>query len=361
LVYPARTGKLTKQNVSRYFRHLSPGQESREKMMKKLAVIVGLLLLGFLPYAVATAAVSVRLSPEEAAGISGETRGGKSPLELRQRVGIVRSVSHQVDFHGFRAGDLPAAPTPAARGMLAAHPGGMTWAAAVDAVDATALGLHFTAFKLPANAQLYIFNEKGQVDGPYTDTGSRGNGNFWSHTIRGSLAYVQVQFDGQPSDEDLRGSHFVIADVAHIGPLYQVIEIWNTCRSIDEGCVRLIIDPTISANSANSAVDNARLAIAHMQFASGGSIYICSGGLLADTDTDPNSERNYFLTANHCISKPGEANSLETVFLYTDCEMGMAPPTTLGVGAQILSGSRNSDFTLLELDGEVPSGTRRLG
>ncbi len=267
--------------------------------MKKLAVIVGLLLLGFLPYAVATppakkaqgepvsngydpevraqeqqalcsqlwaeklpvatAAVSVRLSPEEAAGISGEIRGG----------------------------------------MLAAHPGGMTWAAAVDAVDATALGLHFTAFKLPANAQLYIFNEKGQVDGPYTDTGSRGNGNFWSHTIRGSLAYVQVQFDGQPSDEDLRGSHFVIADVAHIGPLYQDIEIWNTCRSIDEGCVRLIIDPTISANSANSAVDNARLAIAHMQFASGGSIYICSGGLLADTDTDPNSERNYFLTANY--------------------------------------------------------------
>jgi hypothetical protein len=170
-------------------------------MMKKLAVIVGLLLLGFLPYAVATppakkaqgepvsngydpevraqeqqalfsqlwaeklpvatAAVSVRLSPEEAAGISGEIRGGKSPLELRQRVGIVRSVSHQVDFHGFRAGDLPAAPTPAARGTLAAHPGGMTWTAAVEAVDATALRLHFTAFKLPPNARLYIFNEEG--------------------------------------------------------------------------------------------------------------------------------------------------------------------------------------------------------
>jgi hypothetical protein len=296
------------------------------------------------------------LSPEERAGLQNSQAGRlqKSPLELRQQVGLVKSVSYQVDFRGFRAGELPATPTPAAKGALASHPSGVTWTAAIDAGDATALRLYFTAFKLPPNAKLYIYNDDGQVDGPYTDSGNKGNGSFWSHTIAGGSAYVQVEFDGQPSEDDLRGAHFVIADVAYIGPSFQAIALWGTCRS-NASCVKRDDPETYT----NSAVHVARQAVAHMQFVSLGRVYICSGGLLADTDTS--TERNYFLTANHCISDSDEAGSLETFFLYTECGTGLGPAATAGVGAQFLAGGSNSDFTLLELDGTVPGEAMRLG
>jgi hypothetical protein len=66
-------------------------------------------------------AVSVQLTAEEAAGLSDKANGGftRSPLELRQRVGIVKPVSHQVDLRGFSADGLPLAPTPAATAAAA--------------------------------------------------------------------------------------------------------------------------------------------------------------------------------------------------------------------------------------------------
>src|SRR5678815_4307109 len=67
-----------------------------------------------------------------------------------------------------------------------------------------------------------------------------------------------------------------------------------------------------------SAVNDAHDAVAHMLFPSGGFYYICTGGLIADSDTS--SVVPYFLTANHCISRSSEASGLETYFDYeTTC------------------------------------------
>jgi hypothetical protein len=103
-----------------------------------------------------------------------------------------------------------------------------------------------------------------------------------------------------------------------------------------------------------SAIQPARDAVADMLFASGGFYYLCTGGLLADSaaGTIP-----YFLTANHCISRSGEASSLETYFDYeTDCaspdctapfDLDPRNPDTLG--ATIKSANRSGDYTLLQL------------
>jgi PKD repeat protein len=299
-------------------------------------------------------AVSVRLNDEEARGLSGRTEGlpVKSPLELRQRVGAVKTVAYQVDFAGVKAGELPAASAPAAGGALAAHSGGMTWTTMIEAVDATAMRLRFSGLRLPPNASLFIFNDEGQVDGPYTGTHAGNAGGFWSSTIPGQRAYVQLAFDGQPSQDDLRATGFTVSDVAFIGPVFQIIEIWNSCRS-NPACV-------MPGVPAGSLADHALTGIAHLQFVSGSSVYICSGGLVADTD--PSTERNYLLTANHCISRATEAASLESFFLYTECGSNSTmPPSAIPTGAQILASARKSDFTLLELNGSAPDGTTRLG
>jgi V8-like Glu-specific endopeptidase len=100
-----------------------------------------------------------------------------------------------------------------------------------------------------------------------------------------------------------------------------------------------------------------------MIFQSGRYAYICSGGLIADTDNS--YDRPLFLTANHCISKGREASSLETFFQYTtpcgstnNCDFPNTPST---VGASIVSKGRSSDYTLLELSQQPPSGSHFLG
>jgi hypothetical protein len=91
--------------------------------------------------------------------------------------------------------------------------------------------------------------------------------------------------------------HFVIADVAHVGPLFRIVDLWQTCRAT-ASCVWQLSEYEIG-HTAHAAVNDARTAAAHMQFVSGPYDYRCSGGLLNDTG---NSGRIYFLTATHCVS-----------------------------------------------------------
>ena len=92
------------------------------------------------------------------------------------------------------------------------------------------------------------------------------------------------------------------------------------------------------------------------------SYYVCSGGLL--NDTDDGSTRPFFLTANHCISKDSEAASTETFFNYTaPCNQscGGIPALSSTVGASIVGTGKTGDYTLLELSEAPPAGAVFLG
>jgi lysyl endopeptidase len=107
--------------------------------------------------------------------------------------------------------------------------------------------------------------------------------------------------------------------------------------------------------SIPGAIQPAKDAVADMLFASGGFYYLCTGGLLADSD--PASTIPFFLTANHCISRSGEASSLETYFDYeTSCTnpnctrpFDQSPRNPDTLGAVIKATNRTGDFTLLQL------------
>jgi V8-like Glu-specific endopeptidase len=111
----------------------------------------------------------------------------------------------------------------------------------------------------------------------------------------------------------------------------------------------------------NAAVAVAKDAVAHILFASGGWLYICSGGLVADRDTKTLAP--YFMTANHCIGRDSEASTLETFFFYeAACGTCSNPGTANTTGSAIVStSSRTGDFTLLKLSQPAPSGAAFLG
>jgi hypothetical protein len=122
-------------------------------------------------------------------------------------------------------------------------------------------------------------------------------------------------------------------------------------------------DCTIDAacGTEDAAVNTARNAVAHILFASGGFLYICSGGLVADSDTGTNIP--YFITANHCISRASEAASLETFFFYaaSSCQSCPDPGAASTTGSSIVSTSRTSDYTLMRLSQNAPTGASFLG
>jgi hypothetical protein len=111
-------------------------------------------------------------------------------------------------------------------------------------------------------------------------------------------------------------------------------------------------------------VADAEDGVASILFASGRFLFICSGGLLTDTDTATTIP--YFLTANHCISRSGEASSMEAFFFFTATQCGGGcydpdgvVPSTLG--ATIRATSSTSDYTLLQLAQAAPAGAVHLG
>lgn len=273
-------------------------------------------------------------------------------FEPRLRVGVAKPADVEVRLGNqlFKARRV---------GALDLTGDGFVWSAVVRSPGAVALRLHLTDLQLPAGVELYVYNARGQAFGPFTESGE-----LWPNTTFGAEAVIQLHYQGDEVPAALSGVHFRIADVGHLtdkflqgrsqGSLFEK----DFC-SFNEPCVE-----NASCSSMPGAISAARDAIAEMLFVSGGWYYICTGGLIADTDDT--SEIPYFLTANHCIGKSRVAATLEAFFQFvTPCGgecydfEGAGLPSTLG--ATLVSTSRTSDYSLLELAEPAPGGTAFLG
>lgn len=311
------------------------------------------------------ASIRAVVSEDEQLEIDNAPRGA-----VPERVGLTKPLSVSVSFGDVNLSRLN-------RGVLARPNGAMTLAAdggyvfttALSSPDATALRVHFTGFHLAANAGLYLYTEDGEVFGPYTGRGIHGDGEFWSHTLMGDYVLLQLRHVGPATNADLHNTGFNITGLGHIRPRF----LGGHCNA-NADCVQNAECPTDPASDA-TVVDPVRNAIAHMQWISGAFIFICTGGLLADTDDS--SVIPYFLSANHCISRGKDARNLENFFQLTvpcgitSCDDIFATRQTHSqllrtLGATVKSTGKSTDYTLFELnhvspDQVVPVGSSFLG
>lgn len=248
--------------------------------------------------------------------------------------------------------------------LHATDDGGFVWATAIQATGADGMRLHFTNFSIPDDADLYVLSPVGDAYEPYQRRGPNDDGDFWSHTVMSDTAIVLVRHFGPAGTEELGQLSFTISEVGLVGR--------GLNRTGDGGVasfcsynVPCIENTNCSGGPAWSAKSDAENATAMMLWISGAFIYTCSGGLLADSDSG--TQIPYFLTANHCISKSGDAANLETYWQYqTPCN-GSCPPAWTGGGmqlsggAQIMSSNRRGDYTLLRLNNSPPSGSVFMG
>ena len=282
-------------------------------------------------------------------------------LQAPELVGLTESVATEISFEDLSPAMLRGQPLNRALGAVqGTADGGYVYTLTLRSAGATALRIHFDQFSLPEGASVFLYTEDGQAFGPYAARGPQGNGEFWSHTVMGEELSLQLRQIGPVSGRDLGTTRLRISELGHLRPRYL-----GFCSG-NAGCVQ-----NIECGNTDPDINDAKNAIAHMQWVSGGFIYICTGGLLADTDSG--SEVPLFLTANHCLSRDRDAASLENFFQYTkpcgtggDCDdlfdtRANHPQGLRTLGASVLSTSRNTDHTLLQLSESAPAGSAYLG
>ena len=293
-----------------------------------------------------------------------ERLAARNSQERRLEVGITKSVGAVVDFSDLTSGRIAKGAQRRAVGAVrGTGAGGYVWTAAIESAEASALRLHLSEVSLPDGAELYLYNPTGQVRGPYTGRGPSGTGDFWTHTISGSVVLVQLHVTPGTRAGANGAATFDIDEVGHLGPKFPfgttpTTEAGSNLCSFNEPCVQ-----NASCSSIPAAIQVARDAVAMIEFRSGAFIYICSGGLTADTD--PNTQIPYFITANHCLSRENEADSLEAFFQFsTPCggacfdPDGVVPST---LGADIMATDKATDYNLLRLNEAAPAGSAFLG
>ncbi len=245
-----------------------------------------------------------------------------------------------------------------------ADDGGFSWAIAVGSEDAHAIRVHVKNFSLPPSTEMYFFDAAGEAYGPYTGLGRHGTGEFWTDSVRSDTGVILVRQTGPATPAELAGISFTIDKVGHIGNGNPKADPrGHTWTHGGDRCGFNGNPECVEDANCGSVAPANQSAIAKMEWIQGAFIFTCTGGAIADTDTS--SQRNLFLTANHCISKNNNASALETFFEYTtsscegNCPEEFPPPHTSG--STILATSRNGDFTLLELNQDPPVGTTFLG
>lgn len=307
--------------------------------------------------------VRVEITEEESAELLAAPLSGESPM----KVGFAKPLDQAIQITGLgRTEKGMRDATPLARGMLSpTADGGYVWAASFHSPGASGLRVHVEGMDLPAGAELYLHSPTGEAYGPYTGRGLNGDGDMWTASVQDSTGVLQLRVQGPADAAALRGLTFRVTELGHIGATFY--------GGSDDGAASFCsynascIENTNCVNE--SVVNDAENAVAKMLWVAGCCIYTCSGGLIADSDP---AQGNYFLTANHCLSRNRDAQNLEAFFRYqvscgtSTCTATYTDPPNSLIAGKTLGGSVRAtgsagDFTLLQLSQNPPAGSVFLG
>lgn len=250
-----------------------------------------------------------------------------------------------------------------AASSVAEHAGGLAiqsafdklaWGGMVRVADAFRLRLHLSGVQLPDGARLWVTGG-GQTVGPFGRELIGPDGGLWTPSVAGGEAAVDVEL---PAAALAGGKRFGFT-------LDKVLELFDlgTMDSAPADALGCNLDASCFTTSDFPAIASARHAVAIIYFMDAGEGGQCTGQLLnSSTPGVP-----FMLTANHCISTPAAAASLEAFWdYYTPSCNGPAPSQgTLprSNGATLLAtgvADPQSDFTLMRLN-NIPAGRTFLG
>lgn len=307
--------------------------------------------------------VRVALTRDE---ISAIDRTSRSSVPLK--IGIVKAIVPGIELYGLRRGSLDLQVTRGKSGIaVPARDGGLVWATVINSENTGAIRLHVEGMSLPRDMELYLYSRNGEAHGPYTGSGPYGTGEFWTATIFAPEAILQLRVSSAATRTDLRSVSFRVREAGLITPRFvgnlqeQVVAQAPPPPGWPCGNPNCVVDATCVNNTQANAL---KLAVAKMEWVQGAFIYTCTGGLLSDNNPSLN---NFFITANHCVSKNNTAKNINFYwrFATSSCNASSCPSNSGWAfqtsGATVSKTGRKGDFSLLHLNSNPPSGSVLLG
>jgi lysyl endopeptidase len=263
---------------------------------------------------------------------------------LPARNGFTRALPETIAVRLGTTAAAKSGPAPFARGVLAASPRGLVWSGVIAVDGAERFRIHLRDVSLPEDATLWISSDASApvaFGAELVDD----EGGLWTPPVRGPRAYLEI--------ESQAGAAFAMDAVAELVTPRLAADADDTSCLADASCQTATVFP---------ALEDARRGIGQLEYMKNGSAYVCTGGLL--NDTDPSTTIPYLLTANHCISTASSAASLVVTWDFRTSSCQGAVPDFHGLpssrGATILATNANSDFTLLRLNA-IPGNRYLLG
>jgi hypothetical protein len=241
--------------------------------------------------------------------------------------------------------------------------GAKLWVGDVAATDAIGLRLHLAGLNLPHGAEIAVYApseldarsrylESGEVAAPAIDFFNFNDGpalkadqGVWTSTVVGDRARIEYFVPAGTAGRELP---FTVDRLQHLY-LDPVAITLKAAREKAAGSCH----NDVTCYPEWGAIARAVAGIG----AIGQNALFCSGQLI---NTQQNDFTPYFLTANHCVDTQGEAQSVEVYWLYQTSNCGGNPPSLGSIqrsrGTTLLSTNFVSDYTLLLIEGTVPSG-----
>jgi len=191
--------------------------------------------------------------------------------------------------------------------------------------------------------------------GPFTEKGPNGTGRFWTGSLPGETAFIEVTGAADPAVE--------IVEIVHLD-----LPLSNASGQIGAASAGLLpCQQDVMCFAPPAVQPSARDAVGQMNFVVGGESFVCTGTILNDLDGD--TLVPYFLTAHHCIGSQAEADTLEVVFGWQRAACGGALPSfsslPRSVGATLLASTSTdvfgNDMSFLRLHGNLPAGATLAG
>jgi lysyl endopeptidase len=225
----------------------------------------------------------------------------------------------------------------------AAYPSGatdrpVTWSETVLSPGATFLRIHFQRLNLPDGDYLTVASPDGKDFWTYTGKGPLGTGEFWSFVVEGDTALVELHSGIRQIAEKGAGRWGAVIDrIAH-----------GTLPSDEEpgGFLKSLCATDGRENVACHTNVNVR-PVARLSFQSGGSSFVCTGWLVAGSNSST------MLTNNHCFTTQTEVNTVQARFNYqrTTCGGATTATTTTYSGGTFLKTTASLDYPLFTLLG----------
>jgi hypothetical protein len=215
------------------------------------------------------------------------------------------------------------------------RPGLRRWRLSVEREGSLSLNFGFTRYRMPQGGVLRLLDAKGGERARFTDSNNKRHGQLWTPVVQGTRATIEVTLP--EAAEPLLDLALTKVSAGFVG----FGDIGGAAAMRSGSCNRDV------ACADGEAFKNEIRSVAVISL---GGDRMCTGTLLNDVAGDG---KPYFLTANHCRVREGNASSLVVYWNYQTSSCGGAPDGKLDqfqTGAKLRAGRAESDFTLVELD-----------